>query len=67
MWVAWSPTGTNVVKDIALPNPGGVVMSAERMPLKAGAAEPVRYETRKDKTLSVQVTESPTYLWIRGQ
>jgi serine/threonine-protein kinase ATR len=48
IWVAWSPTGANRQMEVTLPAPGGTVYQAERMPLKAGEAETVRWEARKD-------------------
>jgi hypothetical protein len=66
VWVAWSATGSNREADVALPAPGGKVIRAERMAQKPGAPEVARYEVRKDKTISLHVTESPTYLWIRS-
>ena len=66
VWAAWSPTGAGREADVTLPAPGATVVRAERMPLTAGAAEKVRVETRKDRTLGVHISESPTYVWLRG-
>lgn len=65
IWVAWSPTGANTQGVVALPSLGGVIMRAERMPLKPGPADPVQFETGQDKTVRLPVSESPVYLWIR--
>ncbi|HLJ53615.1 MAG TPA: hypothetical protein VKT77_01175 [Chthonomonadaceae bacterium] len=65
IWAVWSPTGTNEEREATLPAPGGAVVRAERMPLKPGAAESVRFTVRPDKSLALTITESPAYLWIR--
>lgn len=65
IWAVWSPTGSNRQAEIALPAPGGAVYKAERMPLKAGDAEQVHWETGHDGKVKVTVSESPTYLWYR--
>jgi hypothetical protein len=63
IWVAWSPTGTQreTTKPVAVP---GAILKAERMPLKAGAAESITITT--DNNLAqMPVTESPVYLWLK--
>jgi len=44
----------------------GTAMRAERMAEKAGIADSVKFQVRANGTISVHVTESPTYLWIKG-
>jgi hypothetical protein len=67
VWVVWSPTGSNRQAEVTLPPPGGTITRAERMPLKAGPPEPASYRVRGDKSVSLQVTESPAYLWMRTE
>jgi hypothetical protein len=67
LWAVWSPTGANRQVETDLPAPGGTIYRAERMPLKEGAAESVRYEVRKNGKVGLTVSESPTYLWLRGE
>jgi hypothetical protein len=66
IWAVWSPTGAARTVTATLPAPGGTLVRAERTPLKAGAAEPVRWTLRGDKSVSLSVDESPAYLWIRA-
>jgi hypothetical protein len=65
IWAVWSPTGSNRQAEIVLPAPGGTIYKAERMPLKAGAAEPVHWTTGQDGKIRVTASESPIYLWLR--
>ncbi len=67
IWAVWSPTGTNRETEVSLPAPGGSVVRAERMPLKAGEAESVSWEAGKDGTIKVTAGESPIYLWLRDR
>jgi hypothetical protein len=65
IWAVWSPTGSNREAIVALPDTGGKVNRAERMPLKEGPAAQVKWETAADGKISLTVTESPAYLWIK--
>jgi hypothetical protein len=66
IWAVWSPTGSNREAAVTLPSTGGTVYRAERMPLKDGPAEKVKWDTRADGMISLTVTESPTYVRIKG-
>ncbi|HEY0867971.1 MAG TPA: hypothetical protein VGE01_11355, partial [Fimbriimonas sp.] len=62
IWVVWSPTGSGRTATVTLPKPTGSVVSAERMPLAAGAPTPVPVKILKGARLEVAVTESPLYI-----
>lgn len=63
IWVVWSPTGSQreVARSITVP---GTVVKAERMPLKEGKPKPAFFEM-EGNLASVQVNESPVYLWLK--
>ena len=61
VWVAWSPTGAGRTATIELPQFGGHIERAERMPLDEQES---RVELAKDER-KVLVTESPLYLFLR--
>lgn len=67
IWAVWSPTGSNRQAEVTLPDPGGKIVRAERMPLKAGAAEAVHCEVKSGGKIGVPVSESPVYLWIENR
>jgi hypothetical protein len=62
VWAIWSPTGTQreAVKRIAIQ---GKLLKAERMPLRAGPAEPADFKLA-GASVELKVTESPVYLWL---
>jgi len=63
IWVLWSPTGTQRTSNASFVPPG-VELKAETMPLSADGPVPVVC-TQNGETLSVPVSESPTYLWLK--
>jgi len=65
-WAAWSPTGSGRTHDMAVPAPPGMIVRAERMPLKEGPAETVAWRTAPDGKVRLAVGESPVYLWFRS-
>lgn len=63
--VVWSPTGADVASRRVLPNVGGRLVRAERMPLSAANEAPIDEAPavqRADGSIEVEVTESPVYL-----
>jgi serine/threonine-protein kinase ATR len=64
IWVVWSPTGTQKEFSGKITVPGQIA-KAERMPLKAGDAESVSLVTDANGNVSVPVTESPLYIWLK--
>jgi hypothetical protein len=61
--VAWSPTGSGRTTDMDLPLADRRVVQAERMPLAAGAVQPIEVR-REAGTAHVPISESPVYLWV---
>jgi serine/threonine-protein kinase ATR len=64
VWAAWSPTGAGREAEAALPVRAAAIDRAERMPLKPGPAEAVRWAGTDEARLVVG--ESPTYLWLKA-
>ena len=65
IWVVWSPTGSNRTADVALPNPKGKVIQAERMPLSADDAEQVPFKVGSNGQINLTIGERPIYLTIQ--
>ncbi len=66
IWAVWSPSGTGKQARIELNDQGMKLLGAERMPLIAGDAL-AEHPTRRDGTISVELSESPVYLrWNAG-
>ncbi len=65
VWVAWSPTGHGRTAAARVRIPAGTVERVERMPLKAGPAEAVRWTRAGGGDVELELSESPTYLWLR--
>ena len=63
IWVFWSPTGSDREVTVTLNLPGQPV-SASRMPLAAGSAPVVNFNTVGPTTVEILASESPTYLRI---
>ena len=63
IWVAWSPTGVDRTTEVELDIPGHV-QRAERMPLNDGPPEKV--SVNGVGTVTLPISESPTYLWIES-
>ena len=61
LWVVWSPTGTDRTEKMPLPQPASQWLRAERMPLTADSAPLPLTELS-----TVEITESPLYLWWKG-
>jgi hypothetical protein len=68
VWVAWSPTGSNRIETMTLPQPPGRWLRGERMPLTAEVPAAISVEALGGaKALAtVEVTESPLYLWWKA-
>lgn len=64
VWVAWSPTGTDleVQKELTLP---GKVVKAERMATAKAEKTAVAVKPGAGGKVTVQLTESPLYIWIQ--
>ncbi|HVK05284.1 MAG TPA: hypothetical protein VM490_17530 [Armatimonadaceae bacterium] len=72
VWAVWSPTGSGRKETVTLTGLPGKVTKAERMPLAAGPAEKVALVDGKDGggangEARLEITESPTYLWMRAR
>lgn len=65
IWVAWAPTGEGRNATARLRIPAGKIERAERMPLKGGPAETVRWARREGGDVELEIGESPAYLWLR--
>ncbi|MBA3707385.1 MAG: hypothetical protein H0W83_01035 [Planctomycetes bacterium] len=65
-WVAWSPTGSGRQAQELLPKPPGRVVGCERMPLAAGSAVTVPWQTQ-DGGVTVDFGEDPLYLSIQRE
>jgi hypothetical protein len=63
VWVVWSATGANKEMQKALTLPGKVV-KAERMPTTKDEQTAVTVAPDAAGKVSVQLTESPLYIWI---
>ncbi|HCE42337.1 MAG TPA: hypothetical protein DET40_02170 [Lentisphaeria bacterium] len=63
IWVAWSPTGSNLElqKDLKLP---GKLVKAERMPTAKDEKTAVTLAPDDKGSARAQLTESPLYIWI---
>src|SRR5690606_39057980 len=64
IWVLWLATGDESTLDLTLEDLPGNVVRAERMPLGEGAAPQVDFERLDGGSIRLNITESPTYLWI---
>lgn len=64
IWAVWSATGSNRTTQVALKGLPGKIQKAEQMPLAPGAAPSVRIESGSP-TPTVQVSESPLYVWVK--
>ncbi|MDA3798952.1 MAG: hypothetical protein PF692_07720 [Kiritimatiellae bacterium] len=63
VWVAWSPTGSEVEKEIVIPRIPGRLMKAENMQTtEAKNSTSVTLAFQKDRSLKLLLTESPVYL-----
>ncbi len=67
VWVIWSPTGQGRVSQTVLHVPPDYkVTRAERMPLKGGPPEAVKWNGGgPDQAVGVEAGESPVYLWLQ--
>lgn len=66
VWVAWSPTGVDRHEKMLLPQPEGQWMRAERMPLTDGPATlDLSTAGLGSGKATVEISESPLYLWWR--
>lgn len=61
----WSPTGSNREATMTLPKVGKV-LKTEQMPLADGPAPAVAVQAGKDGSATLKVSESPTFLWVKG-
>lgn len=66
VWAIWSPTGTDRKSMATLDAIPGKVEKAEQMPLIAGAPYPVRYTPGGKKGITLNIDETPVYVWFRG-
>jgi hypothetical protein len=64
IFAAWLPTGEE--KTVRLFTDDAKVSRAERMPLKAGAAEPVEIKHEIEGYIALPVGEKPTLIWLDG-
>jgi hypothetical protein len=62
VWAAWSPTGSGREVEAVLPAPGGKVLSAERMPLTAGAPEAVPWTVLRGGKVALKIGEAPVFV-----
>jgi hypothetical protein len=67
VWAAWSPTGSGREAEVTLPVAAAAVARAERMPLKAGAADAVTWAAAGAGGITLTVGEAPVYLWLKAQ
>jgi serine/threonine-protein kinase ATR len=61
--VAWSPTGAGRSAEVDLPVGTSRVVRAEKMPVAAGDAPPVRFNAQAG-AVRFTLEESPIYFWI---
>lgn len=64
IWVAWSPTGEGRTENVKLAVPAARIKRAERTPIKAGPAEVANWVPAEGDQTSLEVNETPLYLWI---
>ncbi len=67
VWAVWSPTGSGREAEVSLPVPAAAVARAERMPLRAGPAEVVKWAAAGADGVTLTVGEDPIYLWLTGR
>jgi hypothetical protein len=65
IWTLWSPTGSDREALVTLSNLPGNPVWAEQMPLAAGTAPVVSYQTLAPGQLQLMVGESPIYLHMQ--
>jgi hypothetical protein len=65
IWVVWSPTGEGRKVNSRIRVPAGTLDRVERMALTGGAPEAVRWARLDGGEVEFEVSESPTYLWLR--
>jgi hypothetical protein len=63
-WIAWSPTGQGISKDVTLQKLPAKPIRIERMPLTDGAPPKVTAQMGPARSCALKVTESPTYLFF---
>jgi serine/threonine-protein kinase ATR len=63
IWAVWRPQGPEKETTLAVAASG--IEKAERMPLAAGAAEPVRWTEEPPGSVRLEAGEAPVYLWLK--
>lgn len=64
VWVVWKPTGDGQSQTLELADLPGEPIGAERMPIADGPAGRVPFDVSDDGGITVEVTESPLYLFF---
>ena len=62
VWVVWSPTGSDKTSAVTLENVPGKLVNAEVMPVAPGRVLRPDIRENQDGRITLQVSESPTYL-----
>jgi hypothetical protein len=66
IWMTWSPTGSGRKARVELPPHATKIISAQAMPLSSAAERPYSYSVLPSGRISLEVSESPVYLHLRG-